>query len=56
LFLDELGLMPLTVQEKLLRVVEYGVFERVGSSETMDTPLVLFTAGSLEGISKRQIL
>jgi psp operon transcriptional activator len=30
LFLDELGLMPLTVQEKLLRVVEYGVFERVG--------------------------
>ena len=33
LFLDELGNMPLNVQEKLLRVVEYGVFERVGGSK-----------------------
>ena len=33
LFLDELGNMPLNVQEKLLRVVEYGLFERVGGSK-----------------------
>jgi psp operon transcriptional activator len=33
LFLDELGNIPLPVQEKILRVVEYGSFERVGGSE-----------------------
>ncbi len=32
LFLDELGNLPRQVQEKILRVVEYGVFERVGAS------------------------
>jgi len=32
LFLDELGLMPISAQEKVLRVTEYGVFERVGGS------------------------
>jgi psp operon transcriptional activator len=32
LFLDELGLMPVAAQEKVLRVTEYGVFERVGGS------------------------
>lgn len=35
LFLDELGNIPLQVQEKILRVVEYGVFERVGGSEAV---------------------
>ncbi|NJB67844.1 psp operon transcriptional activator [Desulfobaculum xiamenense] len=35
LFLDEIGNMPLTAQEKILRVVEYGEFDRVGGS----TPL-----------------
>lgn len=34
IFLDEIGLIPLEVQEKILRVVEYGTFERVGSSRT----------------------
>ena len=34
LCLDEIGLIPLSVQEKILRVVEYGTFERIGSSET----------------------
>ena len=33
LFLDELGAVPLEAQEKILRVVEYGTFERVGGSE-----------------------
>lgn len=32
LFLDEIGLLPMEVQAKILRVVEYGVFEMVGSS------------------------
>lgn len=35
LFLDELGTMPMALQEKLLRVIEYGEFERVGGSETI---------------------
>ncbi|MGF1686057.1 phage shock protein operon transcriptional activator [Photobacterium japonica] len=34
LFLDELGTAPLGVQEKLLRVIEYGEYERVGGSKT----------------------
>ena len=33
LFLDEIALIPVTTQEKILRVVEYGSFERVGSSQ-----------------------
>lgn len=32
LFLDEIASIPMEVQEKILRVVEYGTFERVGSS------------------------
>ena len=32
LLLDEIGLIPIEAQEKLLRAVEYGGFERVGSS------------------------
>lgn len=35
LVLDELGNVPLRMQEKILRVVEYGEFERVGGSETL---------------------
>ncbi len=33
LFLDEIGQIPLEGQEKILRVVEYGTFERVGSAQ-----------------------
>ncbi len=32
LMLDELGNIPIEAQEKILRAVEYGTFERVGSS------------------------
>ncbi len=32
LFLDEIGTAPIQVQEKLLRVIEYGEYERVGGS------------------------
>lgn len=35
LFLDEIGNIPLETQEKILRVVEYGSFERVGSSRSI---------------------
>jgi psp operon transcriptional activator len=34
LFLDEIASMSLRLQEKLLRVVEYGEYEKLGSSET----------------------
>ena len=35
LFLDEIGNIPLETQAKILRVVEYGSFERVGSSQSI---------------------
>src|SRR5881398_669664 len=35
LFMDEIANIPLTQQAKLLRVIETGNFERVGSSKTM---------------------
>ena len=37
LFLDELATTSPLVQEKLLRIIEYGEFERVGGSETVQT-------------------
>ena len=35
LFLDEIANIPVEAQEKILRVVEYGTFERVGSAESI---------------------
>ena len=35
LFLDELATVSLRIQEKILRAVEYGQFERVGGDETL---------------------
>ena len=35
LILDELGTIPLRMQEKILRVIEYGEFRRVGGSKTL---------------------
>ncbi len=35
LVLDELATVPARMQEKILRVIEYGEFERVGGSETL---------------------
>ena len=36
LILDELGTVSMRVQEKILRVIEYGEFERVGGSDTIE--------------------
>jgi len=36
LVLDELATVPMRTQEKILRVIEYGEFERVGGSETLE--------------------
>src|SRR5262249_53265007 len=35
IFLDEIGDLPLELQTKLLRVLEHGEFERLGSSRTI---------------------
>ena len=50
LFLDEIANVPLAQQAKLLRVVETGEFERVGSSQTrrVDVRLISATNAILE--------
>jgi psp operon transcriptional activator len=44
LFLDEIGNIPLTAQEKILRVVEYGVFERVGGTRPVEVDVRVVAA------------
>ena len=44
LFLDELANTSAMIQEKLLRVVEYGEFERVGGSKTVKVDVRLVAA------------
>jgi psp operon transcriptional activator len=44
LFLDEIGAIPIEVQEKILRTVEYGTFERVGSSERVEVDVRIIAA------------
>jgi len=49
IFLDEIGEMPLETQVKLLRIIETGQFQRVGSSETIsiDTRIIAATNRNL---------
>lgn len=44
LFLDEIGEMSPYLQAKLLRVLEYGEFERVGGTETIKADVRIITA------------
>jgi transcriptional regulator with GAF, ATPase, and Fis domain len=54
LFLDEIGDLPGDVQAKLLRVLQEGQFERVGSSQsrTVDVRIVAATHHDLESAMK----
>ena len=44
LFLDEIGDMPLSIQVKLLRVLQDGSFSRVGANETLKTDVRIVAA------------
>lgn len=44
IFLDEIGEMPLSTQARLLRILEYGEFMRVGSSKTEKTEVRIIAA------------
>lgn len=48
LFLDEIGNVPLNLQAKLLRVIETGEFERVGSSKTQKVNVRLLSATNVD--------
>jgi len=57
LFLDEIGLIPIEVQEKILRTVEYGTFQRVGSSQTIavDVRIIAATNQDLPKLCERDL-
>ena len=44
LFLDELANTDMSVQEKILRVIEYGEFERLGGNETISVDVRIVAA------------
>ena len=54
LFLDEIGSIPLEAQEKILRVVEYGFFERVGGEKAVevDVRIVCATNADLAAMAR----
>jgi PAS domain S-box-containing protein len=47
LFLDEIGEIPIELQSKLLRVLQEGEFERIGSSKTIKTDVRVIAATNL---------
>jgi psp operon transcriptional activator len=48
LFLDEIANASPAVQEKLLRVIEYGTFERVGGNETLAVDVRVVAATNID--------
>lgn len=48
LFLDEIANIPMEVQEKILRVVEYGRFERVGAANPVHTDVRIVGAANVD--------
>jgi len=55
LFLDELGTMSTGLQEKLLRLIEYGEFERLGGQKTLqvDVRIIAATNGDLRELARQ---
>ena len=48
LFLDEIAIASLAVQEKILRVIEYGSFERVGGNEVHHVDVRVIAATNVD--------
>ena len=48
LFLDELASTSMAVQEKILRVIEYGRFERLGSSRAVEIDVRIIGASNID--------
>ncbi len=48
LFLDEIASMSHAAQEKLLRVIEYGQFERIGGTETLNVDVRIMAAANID--------
>lgn len=48
LFLDEIASASLRVQEKLLRVIEYGEYERIGGEETRQADVRIIAAANAD--------
>ena len=48
LLLDELGTMSIRLQEKLLRLVEYGEFERLGGQQTLQVDVRVIGATNVD--------
>ena len=48
LFLDEIASASMRVQEKLLRVIEYGEYERVGGEQTLNADVRIVAAANVD--------
>jgi psp operon transcriptional activator len=48
LFLDEIATLSQTAQEKLLRIIEYGRYERLGGNDTLSTDVRIIGATNVD--------